>query len=67
MNSCKAPTVPNNDNAQWFLKIAENGNTVAQEFLARAYEEGWLGLMKDKQQARYWYQQATKRHTALSD
>ena len=49
----------NHDTAQWFIKIAENGNTVAQEFLAHAYEEGWLGLAKNKHQARYWHQQAT--------
>ena len=55
MHQLRRTTVPNNDNAQWFRKIAENGNTVAQEFLARAYEEGWLGLVQDKEQARYWY------------
>ena len=55
----------NSDTAQWFRKIAENGNAVAQEFLARAYEEGWLGLVKDKAQARYWYQQAAKKQSDL--
>ena len=58
----------NNNTAQWFQKIAENGNTVAQEFLARAYEEGWLGLVKDQEQARYWQlQAAAKRHPTLLD
>ena len=58
----------NNNTAQWFQKIAENGNTVAQEFLARAYEEGWLGLVKDQEQARYWQlQAAAKRHPTRLD
>jgi len=56
--------VHNHDTAQWLHKIASNGNAVAQEFLAHAYQEGWLGLIKDKEQARYWYQQAAKRNSA---
>ena len=50
--------VLNNDSARWFRKMAENGNSVAQEFLARAYEEGWPGFEKNDEQARYWHQQA---------
>jgi TPR repeat protein len=53
--------------AQWLQKIAANGNAVAQEFLGRAYEEGWLGLAKDEVQARYWYQQAARRSTPPTD
>ena len=53
--------------AQWLQKIAENGNAVAQEFLGRAYEEGWLGLAKDEVRAKYWYQQAARRNTPPSD
>ena len=55
--------VDNNNSIQWFHKVAENGNPVAQKFLGRAYEEGWLGLIKDKEQARYWYRQAAKSKT----
>jgi TPR repeat protein len=47
--------------------MAANGNAVAQEFLAHAYQEGWLGLIKDKEQARYWYQQAAKRSPASTN
>jgi len=48
--------------------MAANGNAVAQEFLAHAYQEGWLGLIKNKEQARYWHQQAaTKRSTASTN
>jgi TPR repeat protein len=59
--------VDNNDSVQWLQKIAGNGNPVAQQFLGRAYEEGWLGLVKDKEQAKYWYQQAAKRNPASTN
>jgi TPR repeat protein len=51
---------------QWLHKIAANGNTVAQEFLARAYEEGTMGLCMDKAQARYGHQQTAKRKTIFN-
>ena len=54
------------ESLQWLHKIAANGNAVAQEFLARAYEEGTMGLCMDKAQARYWYQQAAKRKPAFN-
>ena len=59
--------VENNDPVQWFHKVAVNGNPVAMQFLARAYEEGWLGLVKDKEQARYWYQEAAKRKSVSTN
>jgi TPR repeat protein len=41
----------------WYLKSATNGYSRAQEFLAAAYREGWFGLEKDLQKAKYWDQQ----------
>lgn len=42
---------------QWYQKSASNGYSRAQEFLAAAYREGWFGLEKDLQKAKYWSQQ----------
>ncbi|HHI94435.1 MAG TPA: sel1 repeat family protein [Gammaproteobacteria bacterium] len=42
---------------QWYKKSAANGYVKAQEFLAAAYREGWFGLEKDPQKAKYWDQQ----------
>lgn len=42
---------------EWYQKSASNGYARAQEFLAAAYREGWFGLEKDMQKARYWTQQ----------
>ncbi len=49
------------ETAAWVRKVAENGNSVAQELLGRAYEKGLLGLPYDAQQAKYWYQRAGRR------
>ena len=50
--------------AAWVRKVAENGNSVAQELLGRAYEKGLLGLPSDEQQAKYWYERAGRRKQA---
>ncbi len=42
---------------QWYHKSASNGYVKAQEFLAAAYREGWFGLEKNPQKAKYWSQQ----------
>ena len=42
---------------QWYQKSASNGYAKAQEFLAAAYREGWFGLEKNSQKAKYWSQQ----------
>ena len=44
----------------WFRKVAENGNVIAQEFLGRAYEKGWMGGPPDVEQSVYWYERAAK-------
>lgn len=38
----------------WYHRAANNGSQYAQEFLAAAYEQGWLGLPRDRQLAQYW-------------
>ena len=38
----------------WYHKAADNGYYYAQEYLAIGYQEGWFGLPKDNQQAKYW-------------
>jgi len=40
-----------------YQKSATNGYGKAQEFLAAAYREGWFGLEKNSQKAKYWGQQ----------
>ena len=35
---------------------ADNGYSLAQEFLTVGYGEGWFGLEVDKQKAQYWQQ-----------
>lgn len=37
-----------------YHEAAENGNAMAQEYLAAAYREGWFGLKKDQKKANYW-------------
>lgn len=39
---------------KWYIKSAENGYSLAQEYLAAAYREGWFGLKKDAKKAKYW-------------
>jgi TPR repeat protein len=39
---------------KWYKKSAENGFRPAQEFLVVGYTEGWFGLPKDKNKAKYW-------------
>jgi TPR repeat protein len=39
---------------KWYKKSAENGFRPAQEFLVVGYTEGWFGLQKDKNKAKYW-------------
>lgn len=51
---------PGKASLTWFRKVAENGNVIAQEFLGRAYEKGWMGLPPDAQQSSYWYERAAK-------
>ncbi len=38
----------------WYHKAAANGIREAQEYLVMGYSEGWFGLRRDEQQARYW-------------
>lgn len=42
----------------WYHKAAENGSIQAQEFLAAGYEEGWFGLPRNTEMAKYWYKKA---------
>ncbi len=39
---------------QWYEKAAENGHPLAQAYLAAGYREGWFGLPRDPERARYW-------------
>lgn len=38
----------------WYHKAAANGIREAQEYLIVGYREGWFGLRKDQEKARYW-------------
>lgn len=38
----------------WYHKAAENGSLEAQQFLAAGYAEGWFGLPRDMERAKYW-------------
>jgi len=38
---------PGKASLTWFRKVAENGNVIAQEFLGRAYEKGFLTIHGD--------------------
>ena len=40
---------------RWYLRAAEGGNTLAQEYMAIGYQEGWFGLARDEAKSRYWY------------
>lgn len=42
----------------WLRKAANHGHKRAQKMLARAYEDGRLGLVADPEQAKYWYDKA---------
>jgi TPR repeat protein len=42
----------------WLRKSANHGHKRAQKMLARAYENGRLGLVADPEQAKYWYDKA---------
>jgi TPR repeat protein len=44
----------------WFRSAARNGNTQAQQLLASAYSQGWYGLPRDRLQADFWRQRATR-------
>ena len=45
---------------KWYIKSAENGYSIAQEYLAAAYREGWFGLSKDVKKAEYWENKLAK-------
>jgi len=38
----------------WYREAASNGIREAQEYLAAAYREGWFGLNRNPDLARYW-------------
>lgn len=40
---------------KWYLTAAENGSVKAMEFVSAGYENGWFGLPRDAERARYWY------------
>lgn len=42
----------------WLRKAANHGHKRAQKTLARAYQDGRLGLVADPEQAKYWYDKA---------
>jgi hypothetical protein len=42
----------------WLRKAANHGHKRAQKMLARAYQDGRLGLVADPEQAKYWYDKA---------
>lgn len=46
----------------WYHKAAENGSVEAQEFLAAGYAEGWFGLPRDMEKAKYWDKQSQSSH-----
>lgn len=50
----------------WFNKAAENGNVLAMHRLARAWENGELGLPKDPSKAAYW-QEKGRLHQLTAD
>lgn len=45
---------------QLYHAAAEQGYTLAQEYLAIGYAEGWFGLRKDVDKARQWFDMASK-------
>ena len=42
---------------EWYEKAAQSGHEMAQAYMAAAYEEGWFGLERDAEKARYWSEQ----------
>ena len=46
----------------WYHKAAENGSAGAQEFLAAGYAEGWFGLPRDMEKAKYWDKKSQASH-----
>ena len=46
----------------WYHKAAENGSLEAQQFLAAGYAEGWFGLPRDMERAKYWEKQSQSGH-----
>ncbi|MDX1253263.1 MAG: sel1 repeat family protein [Gammaproteobacteria bacterium] len=40
---------------KWYLTAAENGSIKAMEFISAGYENGWFGLPRDAERAKYWY------------
>jgi len=50
----------------WYQRAAEGGNTLAQEYMAVGFQEGWFGLPRDAAKANYWYKRL-KGHTNTTD
>lgn len=42
---------------EWYERAANSGHEMAQAYMAAAYEEGWFGLERDAEKARYWSDQ----------
>lgn len=40
---------------KWYLTAAENGSIKAMEFVSAGYENGWFGLPRDAERAKYWH------------
>lgn len=45
---------------RWYRVAAEGGSRQAAVALGKAYEEGLLGLQRDREQARFWKEKAEK-------
>ncbi len=45
---------------KWYQRAAENGHPLAQAYLAAGYREGWFGLPRNEEQARYWEQRLAR-------
>lgn len=50
--------VQDEDMAVWlYHEAAKHGSTLAQEYLIVGYQEGWFGLKKNAEKAKYWHTQ----------
>ena len=45
---------------KWYQTAAENNSILAQEYMAVAYQEGWFGLKRDPEKAKYWYKRLSQ-------
>lgn len=53
--------IQDEDMAVWlYHEAAKHGSTLAQEYLIVGYQEGWFGLKKSAEKAKYWRNQLAR-------